>query len=895
MGLGLAGCFVKGSITELESEFNQEKSDRTVTTTTTLATSPTTTTTTTTLPADFSSGPNVTSATIANHSMTIVSTHTPVFQISGFTANLDPISKYQLALGTSSGATDILNWTDIGSDSLLSRSGLTLTENQNVYPQIRAVDTMGRSSSAVNGETFKYKKPLPAPNGQVSTLKKYGDKLYVGGDFSYVGTPTGGGNVVSVDSGTNKVSFVTSNPNIAVNGKVYAVASVGTGVVIGGSFTKIAGLSGFSNLAFIRSDGSVANWKPQVNGTVKALFYQSGNTRLFVGGSFTSVDSNARTNLAVYTLTTSGTPENVTASIGSWSPNPNGEVRAINENVTLAFGGAFTNFDGAARNYFALVNKSTLAVAVSDFLPNAAVNTIERNNLNFYVGGEFTTVNGSSRGYAARYSDSGNALAAWDPVANGFVRKIYCYSSTCMIAGDFSTVLSTNVARPGLAMVDQTTASADANFNAFVPAIPAGSKVYDISSAGSGWLIGGNFNDYTTGRKNIAMLDSTTGTYVGNVMAASDIVRVAQPTYIGGDFISMGGSVRTSLAAIDLTTMTLSSFNPKLIYEVNRRGSVQSVDVSTGSLSAGRLFIVGNFTSINDTNRPATNTIAELDSSGNLVAGFVPTISADGSVLAHKFFNDTMYVYGNFQSIEGQTGGGLARYNVPAIGTPPSIDSSFLPDVDGGSTVYSVYALAGGQVLAGGNIMTVNGGTPASDLIRFNNDGSIDNTMTVPTSLAPPASVGTMVNVIAPSLNAGFTWLGGLFTQGGMQNLMQFETNNTNSINPFDFMTGAVYDVLHDGNSLYIAGAMTSIGGSFLPAPTAITGLVAVNLSNSTAHFKPTLSYTPTPAILAVNRIEKYATGQFFVGGVFDTVNAKSTGNILLLDTSGEPITGFPW
>jgi hypothetical protein len=338
----------------------------------------------------------------------------------------------------------------------------------------------------------------------------------------------------------------------------------------------------------------------------------------------------------------------------------------------------------------------------------------------------------------------------------------------------------------------------------------------------------------------------------------------------------------------------LSSFNPKLIYGANR-GVVVSVDVSTGSLSAGRLFIVGNFTSINGTNRPATNSIAELDSSGNLVAGFAPTISAGGSVLGHKFFNDTMYVYGNFQGIEGQTGGGLARYNVPAAGSPPIIDSSFLPDIDGGSTVYSVYALAGGQVLVGGYIVTVNGGTPASDLIRFNNDGSIDNTMTVPSSLAPLNSVGTVVNVIAPSLNAGFTWLGGVFTQGGMQNLMQFETNNTNSINPFDFMTGAVYDVLHDGSSLYIAGVMTNIGGSFLPATTAVTGLVAVNLSNTTVHFNPVLSYTPTPALLAVNRIEKYASGQFFVGGFFDTVNSKSTGNILLLDTSGQPLTGFPW
>lgn len=66
-----------------------------------------------------------------------------------WTASADPnsgISKYWYAIGTSSGATDVVNWTDNALNASVTKSGLTLTSGQIYYFSIKATNGAGLNS-----------------------------------------------------------------------------------------------------------------------------------------------------------------------------------------------------------------------------------------------------------------------------------------------------------------------------------------------------------------------------------------------------------------------------------------------------------------------------------------------------------------------------------------------------------------------------------------------------------------------------------------------------------------------------------------------------------------------------------------------------------------------------
>lgn len=62
------------------------------------------------------------------------------------------VSHYELAIGTSSGGTQVLSWTNINNVVSYQRSGLSLTNGQTYYASVRAVDAAGNTSTALNGD-----------------------------------------------------------------------------------------------------------------------------------------------------------------------------------------------------------------------------------------------------------------------------------------------------------------------------------------------------------------------------------------------------------------------------------------------------------------------------------------------------------------------------------------------------------------------------------------------------------------------------------------------------------------------------------------------------------------------------------------------------------------------
>ncbi|QHT54781.1 PKD domain-containing protein [Cellulomonas sp. H30R-01] len=202
----------------------------------------------------------------------------------------------------------------------------------------------------------------------------------------------------------------------------------------------------------------------QIDGVV----WQQGiaGSRVFVGGDFanarpagSAAGTNLvpRANLLAYDLATG-------VLDAGWAPNPNAQVRtvAVSPDGTRVYaGGSFTSIAGQARYRIAAFDAATGAL-VSTFNPgvDSQVRTIVATNTTVYVGGSFTNANGSPRNKVAAFNAADGALLPWAPSADdGSVSALVVSpdQTQVMVGGNFSTFNGSGNPGYGLARVDAVT------------------------------------------------------------------------------------------------------------------------------------------------------------------------------------------------------------------------------------------------------------------------------------------------------------------------------------------------------------------------------------------------------------------------------------------------------
>ena len=122
-----------------------------------------------------------------------------------------------------------------------------------------------------------------AVDGEIRTIAQVGNRVVMGGTFTKLGPVTRGA-VGVVDTAAD--SFRADFPD--VSGVVSAVAPDGAGGwYVGGTFTSVGGQAR-TNLAQVDSSGAITAFAPQPNAPVTALASRPGGG-VFVGGSFTAM------------------------------------------------------------------------------------------------------------------------------------------------------------------------------------------------------------------------------------------------------------------------------------------------------------------------------------------------------------------------------------------------------------------------------------------------------------------------------------------------------------------------------------------------------------------------------------------------------------------------------
>jgi hypothetical protein len=290
-------------------------------------------------------------------------------------------------------------------------------------------------------------------------INRNGSVLYVGGSFRSIGGQPRN-RLAALNAQTGMATHW--NPNVTVNGSIYAIAANGSNVYIGGAFT-MAGSSERNRLAaFDATTGALTAWNPHVNGEVHALTID--NTTVYAGGKFTVIGSQTRNRLAaidmntgqlknwnpnvggsaVYTILTSGNMvyaggdffkvgdfssqalaaiDATTGLVTAWNPNLNASsivYATARDGATLYFGGEFNTVKGQTRNRLAAVDLSTANPTAWNPNANGTVRALAVNEANVYAGGAFTSIGAQARNFLAAINKSTGIPTGWNPTPNNY-------------------------------------------------------------------------------------------------------------------------------------------------------------------------------------------------------------------------------------------------------------------------------------------------------------------------------------------------------------------------------------------------------------------------------------------------------------------------------------------
>ena len=208
-------------------------------------------------------------------------------------------------------------------------------------------------------------------------------------------------------------------PTWQINGVVWSQVTIGNTVYAAGEFSQArppgvavggAGSVNVGNLIAydITTGNLITSFNHILNAQALVITKSPDNSRIYVGGDFTTVDGQPRGHIAAFDVASGNL-------VSSFSPNLSGEVKALTVSSTTVYaGGSFDYDDGVYRHHLAamsITNGARLpwAPVTDNYVPWTMIMTPDQSKV--VIGGQFVTLNGQEV----------DGLAAVDPVTGSLV------------------------------------------------------------------------------------------------------------------------------------------------------------------------------------------------------------------------------------------------------------------------------------------------------------------------------------------------------------------------------------------------------------------------------------------------------------------------------------------
>lgn len=338
-------------------------------------------------------------------------------------------------------------------NGVLHLGGAFTTVNGLLFPRLAAVN-LGQAAPV----------SLWAPQVddvvRAQVISPNGRTLYLGGDFTEIGTTVDGVhtrnrlaalNIFTLNSVSDS-ALLGWNPG--ANGVVRALALSADGSVLylGGDFTEVGGAARNHIAGVSTASGAVLPWNPGADGVVRTFALSADGATLYAGGDFGVIGGQARRGLAAVST--------VNGSATNWNPSLTGSAvhRLLRSGTTLYVGGAFSQIGGQARNNLAALLTTLDSGMATGWNPDVdgevRALALSGDGTRLYAGGTFSAVNGAvarSRLAGFRTDVDGATALAWDPGLDSTITAIDFMRTSAdgddlYVGGDFTRIGATDLA-----------------------------------------------------------------------------------------------------------------------------------------------------------------------------------------------------------------------------------------------------------------------------------------------------------------------------------------------------------------------------------------------------------------------------------------------------------------
>ena len=390
----------------------------------------------------------------------------------------------------------------------------------------------------------------------------------------------------------NQQSVVVSDnpsgftPNV-LDGQINALLPVGNRIIAAGLFSQVQASGGGATLtrnnifAFDASTGAIdTSFVPDVNGEIKALAL-GPDGGVFIGGFFSTVNGVTARRLVKLNASTG-------QQIAAFSSQPSGVIRDLEvRGQTLYVGGSFTTIKSVARQNLAAVDTTSGAVSANlnlpltdsrktDVVPSLYKLEVSPDGSKMVVIGNFTKINGLTRWQAGMIDLSTTPASVRDWNTDRFtppcaIGAFDTYMRDVAFApdGSYFVVVTTGAYSAGTLCDTASRWPTNATGAALQPTwvdYTGGDTLYSVAVTGTAIYIGGHqrwVNNPFAGdqagpgavsRQGIAALDPINGLPFSwnptrdRGVGVFDMVATSNGLWVGSDTDQIGGEVHRKLA-----------------------------------------------------------------------------------------------------------------------------------------------------------------------------------------------------------------------------------------------------------------------------------------------------------------------------------------------------------